>query len=95
MGDTRMPHLGYSAYFLASVLRGLRKRLTVLHMNHAGTAIKAMRLAQSMSLRELARLAEVEPGYLSLVERGLREPSPRWLASVTNALGRHLAGDVA
>jgi transcriptional regulator with XRE-family HTH domain len=51
-----------------------------------------MRKAQGLSLREVARLAEVEPGYLSQVERGIREPSPRWLKSVTDALGRHLGG---
>ena len=61
-------------------------------MGHAGAAIKAMRKAQGLTLRELARLAEVEPGYLSMVERGIREPTPRWLKSVTDALGRHLGG---
>lgn len=61
-------------------------------MAHAGTAIKAMREAQDLSLSELARLAEVQKGYLSEVERGLRDPSDRWLKSVTEALGRHLAG---
>lgn len=60
-------------------------------MKPAGAAIREMRKAQDLSLRELARLAEVEPGYLSLVERGIREPSKRWLASVTDALGNHLA----
>ena len=66
-----------------------------LRMANAGHAIKAMRKAQGLTLRELARLAEVEPGYLSMVERGLRDPSPRWLKSVTDALGTHLAGDAA
>lgn len=73
-------------------LRRLRKRRNVRRMGYAGPAIKAMRKAQKLSLRELARLAEVEPGYLSLVERGLRDPSPRWLKSVTDALGKHMAG---
>lgn len=73
-------------------LRLLRQRHTVLHMSHAGTAIKAMRQAQGLSLRELARLAEVEPGYLSQVERGIRDPTARWMKSVTDALGKHLGG---
>ena len=30
--------------------------------------------------------------YLSQVERGLRDPSPRFLKAVTDALGKHLAG---
>lgn len=61
-------------------------------MGHAGHTIRAMRKAQGVSLRQLARLAEVQPGYLSQVERGLREPSARWLKSVIDALGKHLAG---
>jgi transcriptional regulator with XRE-family HTH domain len=51
-----------------------------------------MRQAQELSLSELARLAEVQKSYLSKVERGIAEPSPRWLKSVTDALGSHLAG---
>ena len=73
-------------------LRLLRKGLTVFAMGHAGTAIRELRKAQGLSLRELARLADVEPGYLSTVERGLRDPSPRWLKAVTDALGKHLGG---
>lgn len=64
-------------------------------MAHAGHAIRAMREAQGMTLTELADLAEVSKAHLSLVERGEREASPRWLKSVTDALGKHLAGDVA
>lgn len=63
-------------------------------MGNAGLVIKATRKAQDMSLRELARLADVNPAYLSQVERGLRDPSPRWLKGVTDVLGRHLAGEV-
>lgn len=62
----------------------------VLHMAHAGLAIKEMRKAQRLGLRELARLAEVSESQLSKVERGLTEPSPRWLKSVTDALGKNL-----
>lgn len=61
-------------------------------MGNAGTAIRRLRNAQGLSLRELARLAGVEASYLSQVERGLREPSVRWMKSVTDALGEHLAG---
>lgn len=62
-------------------------------MGNAGTAIKAMRKAQKLGVRELARLAEVNPAMLSQVERGLKEPSPRWLKAVTDALGRNLGGE--
>lgn len=61
-------------------------------MSDAGRAIRMMREAQDLPLRELARLADVEPGYLSQVERGLKDPSPRWLKAVTDALGKHLGG---
>ena len=61
-------------------------------MSQAGKALRAMRKAQGLSIRELARQAEVNAGMLSQVERGLREPSPRWLKDVTDALGRHLGG---
>lgn len=61
-------------------------------MEDAGPAIRTLRKAQGLSLRELARLAQVEASYLSQVERGRRTPSDRWLKSVTDALGEHLAG---
>lgn len=64
-------------------------------MTDAGHAIRTLRKAQNLPLRELARLADVEPGYLSQVERGLRDPSPRWLKSVTDALGHHLKNGAA
>ena len=51
-----------------------------------------MRKAQKLSLRELAALAEVDYSTLSKVERGMHEPSPRWLKAVTDALGKHMAG---
>jgi transcriptional regulator with XRE-family HTH domain len=61
-------------------------------MQSVGTAIKAIREAQGLSQRDLAKLAGVNAGYLSSVESGNVEPSQRWLAAVTNALGRNLAG---
>lgn len=51
-----------------------------------------MRKAQGLSVRELAKLAEVNAGYLSRVENGHEDPTPRWLKSVTDALGKHLGG---
>lgn len=63
-------------------------------MAHAGTAIRQLRKAQGLSIRGLARLAEVEASYLSAVERGLRHPTDRWVRSVTDALGENLAAGV-
>lgn len=64
-------------------------------MPHAGTVLKRARKAQNLSLREVARLAEVDYSTLSKVERGLVEPSPRWLKAVTDALGKHMAAGAA
>lgn len=66
-------------------------------MPHAGTVLKLAREAQNLSLREVAALAEVDYSALSKVERGLVEPSARWLKAVTDALGKHMAekGEVA
>lgn len=64
-------------------------------MAHAGTAIRAMREAQNLTLRGLAELSGTSHAYLSLVERGEREPSARWLRSVTDALARHMLGGAA
>ena len=61
-------------------------------MPHSGTVIREARKARKLSLRDLATLAEVDYSTLSKVERGLVEPSPRWLKAVTDALGKHMAG---
>lgn len=59
----------------------------------SGNAIRMMREAQGLSQRELAERAGVNHSYLAQVERGEKlNPSPRWLASVADALGRHLSG---
>lgn len=60
------------------------------HMPHPGPAIKAIRQAQGLSLRELAESAQVDKGYLSRVERGIDTPTDRWVKSVEDALARHL-----
>lgn len=77
---------------LRFLLRFLRIQPRFLRMGHAGLTIRTMRKAQGVSLRELARMADVQPGYLSQVERGLRDPSARWLKAVVDALGKHLGG---
>lgn len=64
-------------------------------MGDAGSAIRAMRTAQGLGLRELASMSGTSPGYLSRVERGIDQPTDRWLKAVTQALGRHMAGEAA
>lgn len=60
-------------------------------MGSAGAAIAAIREAQGLSQRELARLAKVNSGYLSQVESGKVAPSERWLSAVKTALAKHLS----
>ena len=54
---------------------------------HLGGALRTARLAQSRSLREVAKSARVSLGYLSEVERGQKEPSSELLNSICEALG--------
>lgn len=47
-----------------------------------------MREAIGMSIRELAREADVNFGYLSRVEAGSRTPTDAWVSKVTDAFAR-------
>lgn len=49
--------------------------------------LRAVREAHGLSLRHVARMAGVDPGYLSRVERGLQRPSLPLLLGVCRALG--------
>lgn len=62
-------------------------------MTHAGIAIFNARTAHGMSLNELARRSNTDPGYLSRVERGLRTPTDRWVRAVTTVLFEAMAND--
>lgn len=61
-------------------------------MATARHVIKAAREEQGLSIRRLARLADVDHTYLARYEKGetANEPSPRWLRSVAQALGKNL-----
>ena len=56
-----------------------------------GSRIRAARLAAGLTLRETARRAYLNPGYLSQIERGQRAPSPQVLARLSEVLGASLA----
>src|SRR6476469_1942817 len=56
-----------------------------------GDALRATRLRQQRTLREVSGLAQVSLGYLSEVERGQKEASSELLASICRALGVRLA----
>lgn len=69
---------------------------TFLHMTNTaattGSALRVMREAQGLTLRQLAEKAGVNHAYLSQVERGDKTPNPRWLRSVLDALADNLRG---
>jgi transcriptional regulator with XRE-family HTH domain len=52
-----------------------------------GTEIRRLRLDADLSQRHLAESASINHGHLSLIERGLREPSLAVLTAIADALG--------
>jgi len=53
---------------------------------HLGVVLRAMRIEQNKTLREVSQGANVSLGYLSEIERGCKEISSEMLASVCDAL---------
>ena len=51
-----------------------------------GETLRAVRLRQRRTLREVSGKARVSLGYLSEVERGQKEPSSELLAAICSAL---------
>jgi transcriptional regulator with XRE-family HTH domain len=69
----------------------------MLFRSALGSELRASRIAQSRTLRDVAREARVSLGYLSEVERGQKEASSELLAAICNALNIQLStllGDV-
>lgn len=56
-----------------------------------GESLRAVRLRQNRTLREVSTGAKVSLGYLSEVERGQKEASSELLASICGALGVRLS----
>ena len=56
-----------------------------------GESLRATRLRQERTLREVSGAAQVSLGYLSEVERGQKEASSELLASICRALGVRLS----
>jgi transcriptional regulator with XRE-family HTH domain len=56
-----------------------------------GDSLRAERLAQRRTLREVSGAARVSLGYLSEVERGQKEASSELLASICDALNVQLS----
>jgi len=51
-----------------------------------GEVLRARRLAQGLTLRDVSEKARVSLGYISEVERGQKEPSSELLAALAAAL---------
>jgi transcriptional regulator with XRE-family HTH domain len=54
---------------------------------HVGSALRAEREGISLTLRDVSAQAGISLGYLSEVERGLKEPSSEVLDSILGSLG--------
>lgn len=55
-------------------------------MTSIGAELNRLRVARGLSLRELARQTGVSNPYLSQIERGEKQPSPRILRALAGAL---------
>ena len=58
---------------------------------HIGSALRAARMDQGRTLRDVAKSARVSLGYLSEVERGQKEASSELLNSICTALELQLS----
>lgn len=58
---------------------------------HLGGALRAARVTQGRTLRDVAKSARVSLGYLSEVERGQKEASSELLNSICSALDLQLS----
>ena len=65
---------------------------TLLFRASLGDVLRAERMRQSMTLRELSSLARVSLGYISEIERGQKEASSELLAALCEALDVPLSG---
>lgn len=51
-----------------------------------GTTLRTMREAAGLTQLDFARIADIDQGYLSRIEAGLRTPSKRFAAHLTRVL---------
>ena len=64
----------------------------ILLRTHIGSTLRAARIEQGRTLRDVAKSARVSLGYLSEVERGQKEASSELLNAICTALGLSLSG---
>ena len=65
---------------------------TLLFRASLGDVLRAERMRQGMTLRELSSSARVSLGYISEIERGQKEASSELLAALCEALDVPLSG---
>ena len=63
----------------------------ILLRTHIGSALRAARIEQERTLRDVAKSARVSLGYLSEVERGHKEASSELLNAICTALDLSLS----
>ncbi|MDR7323411.1 MULTISPECIES: helix-turn-helix domain-containing protein [Catenuloplanes] len=56
-------------------------------LDHHPARLRRRRIANGMSLSQLAEVTSASKGHLSELERGTRNPSPELLAAIARALG--------
>lgn len=55
-------------------------------LHFSGEKIKERRLQMKMSQSKLSKLADISPGYVSLIETGLRKPTVDILSRLADSL---------
>jgi transcriptional regulator with XRE-family HTH domain len=65
---------------------------TLLFRSSLGDVLRAERMRQGMTLRELSSSARVSLGYISEIERGQKEASSELLSALCEALDVPLSG---
>jgi DNA-binding XRE family transcriptional regulator len=65
-------------------MKGVSQMAVLRHV--VGETLRAVRLRQRRTLREVSAAARVSLGYLSEIERGHKEPSSELLAAICAAL---------
>ncbi|MBU6213911.1 MAG: helix-turn-helix transcriptional regulator [Actinomycetales bacterium] len=67
----------------------------MLFRHAVGAVLRAARVSQGRSLREVASVAGMSIGYLSEVERGHKEASSELLSAAASALGMPVSAVVS
>ena len=76
-------------------MRDRRREVRSPAARKLGAEIRRRREAKGLALRALAELLELDPGSLSLLERGQQEPRYDHLRAIAGALGTRVSVLVA